>query len=568
MRAALRIRLPGPHAPAWVFWESAAAAVLSLASVLLVAGMIGPEAAGVGMVALAAYHLADLVVASLFADALVQRRGLEPRHANSAVTAALAVGAAGALALGTLGPLLAAATGMPGLGWLTLALAPCLPLSAVAGAAQGLLLRARRYRLLSLRILGGQPLALAAGMAAAAAGLGAWAVVAMQAVAVLATAVLTLGLGRLELRLRLDRAALRDLWPVAGPQAAATTVNIGKYRLFLMALGAVSAEAVVAQSHLAFRMLDAALTVVWHVSTRLALPRLCTSAGGDRAALAEAYGELAELQALLGLPITVGVALVAPELVLGLLGPAWGGTADAARLVGLSTALFFAAGPYTSLFVALGQPRRNLWIAVATLVLPLAALVSFRPTTSSGVALAWSTQCVALPPLLIWMVLRELRRSPLWLARRLAPAVLATAAMMAAVLVLRRGIELPPLLEVLAAAGTGAAVYVAVAGLALGFRCPTALTPERRPDVAFGSGFGHGASGGKALGAEPSEAAVAPQRHPVERHGRFPFRRHAHTENPARSRPADDARAAWTKRPSPRRPTSSPRSRLTSAHEE
>lgn len=468
-------RLPGSRSPSWVLAENAGSAVFSLFSMLLIGRAIGPEATGVGTVALAAFLLLDVLTASLFSDALVQYPALSARHASSAVTAAMLAGVAAGLVLAAIGPLLAAGAGIPEVAWLTLALAPLLPLSAFSGAASGLLLRGLRFRLLALRVLAGLPLALVAGLFVAREGFGPWAMVAAQAVGTGITFLLILTRGRLRLRPWLDFGALRELWPVAGPQIAAVVVMVGKYRIFLLALGLVVAEATVALSHFAFRMLDAVLATVWQSVARLSLPRLCRLQH-DRAALAEAYGELAELQALLGLPISIGVALTAPDLVHALLGPSWAGTAEATRVAGFATALTFLHGDHSSLFVAVRKAQRNFYTAVAALGVPLLTLVATHPETPEGVALAWSTQSVALPPILAWLVLSELRRSPLWLARRVAPAVLAVAAMAGAVLLVQGLMSnWPPLLRLFVAAATGAVVFIPLAFLGLGRRWPRAL---------------------------------------------------------------------------------------------
>jgi PST family polysaccharide transporter len=150
-------------------------------------------------------------------------------HADSAATASVAVGAAAGLALAAAGPFLAGgSTSSSEVPWLALALAPLLPLSAFSGTASGLLLREQRFRLLALRLLIGQPLALAAGLLVALAGHGPWAMVANQAVNTLVTFLVMLRGGRLGLRPRLDLGALRDLWPVAGPQVAGVAVMAGK----------------------------------------------------------------------------------------------------------------------------------------------------------------------------------------------------------------------------------------------------------------------------------------------------------------------------------------------------
>lgn len=497
----MRVRLPGPHSSAWVLAEAAVSAILSLGSMLLIGRIIGPEAAGLGMVAISAYLLLDLLTISLFTEALVQRPSVAPRHADSAATAAVLAGAACGVVLAAAGPFL----GGGGEGGvdpalvapLALALAPLLPLSAFSQVAVGLLLRGQRYRLLAMRVLVGQPLALGAGVAAAQAGAGAWAMVALQAVATVFAFLLVVFLGRLRLRPRLDLGALRDLLPVAGPQWLATVVEVGKYRTFVVALGATVAGAVVAQSHFAFRILDAAMIPVWQTMSRLALPRL-SALQDDREALAEAYGELAQLQALLGLPVAVGIALTAPSLVAALLGSAWAGTGEAARVAALASAAFFLLGAYNPLFVAVRRAQLNLGIAVASFALQIAALLIVQPRSAGEVAWAWAMPAFVLPPVLAWMVLREIRRSLPWLVARLGPALAATGAMAAAVLLLQRGAELAPLANLLASASVGGAVFLAVAWLALGRRLPPALA-WRGPAIAA-----------------PAEGSAAPARAPAE----------------------------------------------------
>ena len=250
---------------------------------------------------------------------------------------------------------------------------------------------------------------------------------------------------------------------------------VGKYRVFLIVLGLLMTEAALGQANVAFRMVDAALVVVWHSVTRVGLPRLC-AAQRDHETLVQRYGEIAVLPALIGLPVALGVALVAEDLVAALLGPSWAGAADAARISALAACIAFFHGDHFSLFVALGRARWNLMVAAATVVAPLLALLVLRPQTAAGAAMAWGTQAVLVTPVLIWMVLRQLRRSPLWLAKQVAPGAIAAAAMVPSVLLVQYALEdARPLLRLVAAAAIGAVVFAGVAWLALGRRLPAAL---------------------------------------------------------------------------------------------
>ena len=461
--------------------ESVASAVFSLLSMLAIGRVIGPHATGLGTIAVAAFLCVEVFGAVLFPDALVQLPGMARRHSDSAVTASVLVGVALGLCLAGAAPLLADGADAPEAMWLVLALAPLVPVSAFSGTVSGLLLREQRFRLLSLRLLLGQPLALGTGLVLASRGHGAWAMVGSQAVATaVAFLLMAWGIRSSAPRLRLDLGALRELWPVAGPQVAGVAVNVGRYRIFLLALGLVVPQALLAVSHFAFRLVDAALGVVWQFAGRLAMPRLC-ALQHDREAMAEVYGDIARLQALLGLPICAGIALVAPDMVEVVLGPAGAGTAEASRVVALAAMAVVLHGDQSSLFVATGQARRNLHVAVALLVVPLAALALFRPTTPLGAAYVWSAQCLVVPPVLAWIVLRELRRPLRWLARKVAPAVVATAAMALAVLAVQSAFAMPPLARLSASASLGAAVYATVAWVALGRRWPRGLLTAAAP---------------------------------------------------------------------------------------
>ena len=479
------LRLPAPTSPAWVLAESATSAAFSLISMLVIGRVIGPEAAGTGMIAIAAFMLLDIAGATLFTDAVVQYPKLTGRHAASALAGATLVGGVTGLALAGMAPWLAGQVDAPEVLALCLALAPLLPISAFAGAASGLVLRQSRYRLLAMRVLIGQPAALLVGLSLAGTGFGPWAMIGNQVMATLAAFLLLACFGRVGWPTVLDRAALRALWPVAGPQVLAVFVLVGRYRVFLLALGFVAAESVVAICHFAFRMLDAALVMVWQTTSRLSLPRLC-ALHHDREALADSYGELAQLQALLGMPLAAGIALTAPDLVQALLGPAWHQSAQAAQIVGIGAVLTFIHGDSTSLFVARGKPRWNVAIAATSSLVPLLGLIIFQPTTPSGVALTWASQTLVLPPVVTWIVLRELGRSPLWLLRQVAPAVVATAALATVVIALELVVRLSAGAELVMAAVLGALAYVAVAWLMLGGRLPRALhgSAARHPVAA------------------------------------------------------------------------------------
>jgi O-antigen/teichoic acid export membrane protein len=470
----MRRWLPSATSPSWVLAETGVSAVFSLLSLLAVSRNIGPSAAGVGAVAIAAFLLLDLFGASMMTDAVIQWRRLEPRHARSAMTVTVLTGIGTAIVLVFTGFVLSVTTRHPQISTLTMALAPLLPLSAYSGVAAGLVLRQHRYRLLAMRVFIGQPIGLALGLLLAREHGGAWAMVALQGGNTLIVFLLLLLARAAPVRPSLDRAALGDLWPVAGPQLLSVVMLAGRYRLFVLALGMITTDSVVAVCNVGFRLLDAVLAVVSGSTLRITLPRL-SALQDDPRAFAEAYGETAQFQALLGWPIATGVALTATNLVTGLMGPQWTSASQGTRIVACTALLAYSYGDASSLWIAINKTRMNLLTATAALLVPIIGLLLLRPQNPAQAALCWGATALVIAPINLVLVTRQIRRSPFWLMRRLWPAAAGTGAMALAVLAIDPFLPKPPLLALVCQAVVGAAVFGLVAFLALGRRLPRAL---------------------------------------------------------------------------------------------
>jgi hypothetical protein len=118
----------------------------------------------------------------------------------------------------------------------------------------------------------------------------------------------------------------------------------------------------------------------------------------------------------------------------------------------------------------------NVALAVVSLVVPLALLLALRPSTPAAVAVCWASQSILLPPITAWLALRELGRSPWWLLKKVAPALLATGCMAAVVVALQTFVPMRPGVELIASVACGGAAYVAAAAALLRLRLPPALT--------------------------------------------------------------------------------------------
>lgn len=78
----------------WSGFEAGTSAVLSFASVFIVARLIGPSEVGIGAAVVAVHVLLWVAVNALFADPLVQRAAVDDASFSSALWASVAVGVA------------------------------------------------------------------------------------------------------------------------------------------------------------------------------------------------------------------------------------------------------------------------------------------------------------------------------------------------------------------------------------------------------------------------------------------------------------------------------------------
>jgi O-antigen/teichoic acid export membrane protein len=429
-----------------VFWsglEAAAAAVLAFASAFIVARLVGPAEVGIAAAAVSVNVLLWVTVNALFADAIVQRASLDDTTMASAIWASTAVGVAAAVIQLAAGPLLGMLLADYRLPAMAALLAVPLPLVGAAGAMQGRLTRDRNYRALAGRTLIGQGLGTLAGIAAALAGAGAWALVLQQTVSATAGALALLlragwkppggslgkSLGRPHWR------AVRELLALGLPLTASTLVQLGRYRLFALLIGATAGAAPLGEVHMAFRLVDTVRELVFTALWRLMLPAM-SARQHDLAALQRAVDRCLSLAGMVMFPLLGAMAVVVVPLISLLLGPAWAAVGPAALpLIALSAWLFLWFPPGAAL-IARGVPGPALVANIAAVVVILAGVAVFRPATPLAAMAVWLVAQLATSPYTITMIARVLRTGRLATVRAGLPALgVATAAVGAALLV-------------------------------------------------------------------------------------------------------------------------------------
>ncbi len=375
-----------------VFWsglEAAISGLLSAVSAFAIARIVGPSELGIGAAVVAVHVLLWIGVNALFADALVQRAALADRSADSAFWASCVSGCLAALAQLAAGFGLVRALHDPRLFAMSAMLAAALPLVGAAGPVQGLLTRARAYRVLAGRAVIGQGLGTIVGIAAACAGAGAWAVV-LQQVCVSAAGALSLLLGaRWRPRWRCGWAEMRDLLRIGLPLTASTLVQHGRYRLFALLIGAMAGPALLGQVHLAFRLVDTVRDLMMTALWRLLLPAMADHQK-DPASLLACLDRCLARAGWVMFPVCAAMALAMVPLVELLLGPVWAQAGQSAQLLVALMAYVLAGFPGGVAGIARGQPKYALFTNLAALAVTLAAAALLRPATPLHAIAVWA----------------------------------------------------------------------------------------------------------------------------------------------------------------------------------
>lgn len=395
----------------WSGIEAAAGGALSLASVFVIARMIGPDSVGIGAAAVATHVVFWVAINGIFADALVQRASLDDRMIASAFWSGLACGLIGMMGQILVGVLLAWQFDDPRLGLMGVALALTLPLVGFGGAAQGLLTRRGAYRALAVRTILGQGIGVIAGIAVAITDGGPWALVCQQ--------VVTTALGALILLIAAGTwpnpawrwSDTRALLSIGLPLTASTLTQIARYRVFAVLIGALAGPAVLGQAHMAFRLVDTVRDLIFTALWRLLLPDL-SRFQHDRVAMLARVDRLLLWCCGLILPLSAALALVLPALAHLALGPAWAEAGIAALpLTGLM-ALMALTFPSGVALIALGQARFTLYGNLAALVLCVLGAGLLRPITAWDCVLVWCLSQAVVVPYALWVNGRALGVGP------------------------------------------------------------------------------------------------------------------------------------------------------------
>ncbi|WP_168211865.1 oligosaccharide flippase family protein [Ruania zhangjianzhongii] len=362
------------RATSWSYALSLGKMAISLSLAFVLAALLGPRAFGVIAMALVFINFVEMLQQQGLMPAIVSRKVLTDRHADTAFWLVTAVGLACTIAAVVIAPWWADLNGLPELAPVIRVLALTVPLTSTVVIHEALLRRNLAFKKLTVRtwvslVAGG-----IAGVLGAVFGLGVWALVLQQVVTSVVVVIVLWTVSPWRPRFRVDRVAARELWSYSTRAASSSLGLFIGGRVDVLLTGLFFGPVVVGLYRLAQRLTSTAVDVTARGMQAVALPGL-SGIQDDSTAFATRLLKMQRITSMLALPL-LGLLAGAASPLEKILGQEWEGTATAIQLLAIMqafTAISLLLGPALQARNRPGTLSIVIWISSGLKVLALAA---------------------------------------------------------------------------------------------------------------------------------------------------------------------------------------------------
>ncbi|MEO6056687.1 MAG: lipopolysaccharide biosynthesis protein, partial [Gemmatimonadales bacterium] len=323
------------HGLLWMGSGKAAYTLLQLVVLGLLGRLISPQQFGIVSAALVVTGLSSIVSNLGLGPAIVQRPTLERRHLDTAFTTSLGLGIGLGAVIWLAAPLAADLMRMERMTAVLRALAWVFPLQALGTVAASILARDLEFSWLAARDVVTYGLGYGVvGIGTALLGWGVWALVAAEIVQATLKSALLLAKHPPSRGLTFDRGAFKDLAYFGGGFTVARLANYAAVYGDNVVTGRFLGPAALGYYSRAYSLMSGPAYAFGAVLDSVLFPAMA-KVQDDPRRLAKAYLRAVGLIALLVLPLSAALILVAPELIRIALGPDWTAAVAPFQVLGL-----------------------------------------------------------------------------------------------------------------------------------------------------------------------------------------------------------------------------------------
>jgi O-antigen/teichoic acid export membrane protein len=386
---------------AWATAETWARQVAIFVVFVVLARQLGPEALGLGALAMVIPTILAVPVTQGLPEALVQRQELRRDHLDSAFWLLSLGGVAGTALIWGLSGLVARAFGEPQLEQLVCAASIIVVIQSLGSIPTAILKRELKFKILAVRTMVGTVIGGAIGIAMAIGGWGVWSIVAMQlSKTTVETVILYLGTAWRP-SLSYSHASCRELFPFSKPIIAQSLWMYVNDELPKVVLGTVLGPAAVGMYAFARRPLELLTQSFLSPLTNIALP-VIAHLQTEPKKIDRFFNAGVRLSAIASFPVFIGFAAIAPEAIPAIFGEQWLSAVLAVQIFMLLGLMRSVESLCALTILALGRSGLLLkmhmsYTVLAVILLPAAATLGLE-TMIGGIVVC---NLLLLPPFLV-----------------------------------------------------------------------------------------------------------------------------------------------------------------------
>lgn len=352
---------------AWTTVEEGARTVFALATFIVMARLLGPATVGVAVMAMMAINFSEKFLAETIVESVVQREELTDGHLSAAFIMILGIGAICAAIMAVAAPFVAAAFGEPQVEALIYALIPAVLAIALTSVPSVLCRRHFNFSTLAKRtslslFIGG-----GAGIGLAFAGAGVWAMIIQQVIGRIVAAIIVWRAVDWRPGVRFKRQEMRDVVAYALPNMHISAIGAIESLMLPAFIGYFYGSVALGYFHIGFRLLGLMRSALIAPISRVSVSAFARLQGMPKR-LADAVIRLLRTALIVAVPAHVGVALVAPNLIVVLFGAAWAEATPVVVPLVLSGVFGLLVSVEMSLLRALNHPGAHAVNATLTLL--------------------------------------------------------------------------------------------------------------------------------------------------------------------------------------------------------
>jgi PST family polysaccharide transporter len=424
------------RATVWSALDNWARQIVQLVTFMVIGNIVGPSVFGIMALAILYLMIVRAFVVDGLAEAVIQRTNVERAHFESVFWALAALGMVIALFTYGIGaPAVAALFDQPQLTDIIRALAVIFPVMGASSLMESRLRRLLNFRVLAIRTVLAYGSAAIVGIAAAVGGWGIWSMVVYQVWLGLYDFLSLIVLSRWLPRFAFSGRHLRDLMGFGLNNGGVRVVTFLSRSVDRILIGYFLDVLSLGLFGMARRIVEGASMALTGMMHAVALPAFA-KLQDDRPALCRAVYTSTELASLVILPAYIGLAIVAPDLIGALLGPAWSDAALVLQILCLGQAFLQTSYFFGIAIMAVGRADLSLKLQVGTFFLRIVVISFAVQYGLVAVTLADLVVTVLIYPAWVLATQRMIGLDFWHFIRLFRPALVATGTMAAAVLVI------------------------------------------------------------------------------------------------------------------------------------